>query len=175
MKMLKLAFTPDELSAASEEWGCNCGPAALAAALGASLRRVRQAVESAGFDAKGYMNPTMMCQAANDLDCVLVRDSTRRGNDRCVLRYRKAIVRVQWTGPWTQPGASAKWAYSKSHWIATFDVNSCDFAVYDINSGVVTLEDWKDDVAPKIAAEIPRADGGWFFTHVYSIMERGEA
>lgn len=51
-------FTEEELEAAADEWGCNCGPSALAFALQKPLEEVRYAIPD--FEQKGYTSPTMI-------------------------------------------------------------------------------------------------------------------
>lgn len=42
MPVMTYPFTEDEMYAAAREWGCNCGPSALAFALQVPLDRVRR-------------------------------------------------------------------------------------------------------------------------------------
>jgi len=54
-------FTEADANRAWEEWGANCGPAALAVVAGLSLDEVRPYLVD--FEQKGYTNPTLMFQS----------------------------------------------------------------------------------------------------------------
>lgn len=158
------SFTEEEAQAAHDEWGCNCGPAALAFALQADLSAVRHAIP--GFDDKRYTSPTMMKAALAYLGRAYeVRPVSRAGMfdiDRVTL------VRVQWTGPWTAPGANPRWAYGATHWIAAY-LHFGHRLVFDINGGISFFEDWDSKIAPVLAALHKRADGRWLPTHCWAL------
>lgn len=156
--MISLAFTEADMHRAAEEWGCNCGPSALAAALGVALDEVRPLIP--GFEKRGYTSPTMMKQgvAAADRCFVAVDEWPQRG-----------VVRIQFTGPWTQPGANPRWAYWYTHWVASFRDNG-RLIVFDCNCGLQTYEAWQQNVVPEIARSIKRADGGWHATHRWQLQ-----
>ena len=147
-------ITEREALAASESWGANCGPAALAAVIGESLEFVRP--HMGDFERKGYTNPTMMYRALQSLGV-----EWRRADGRGWLP--RGLVRIQWTGPWTRPGVPARVAYRHTHWVACarranrvgiFDVNCCNNG-----TGWVTLDDWEGIIAPYLIAQHPRAEG----------------
>jgi hypothetical protein len=154
-------FTGADVRRAAEEWGCNCGPAALAFALQVPLERVRGAIP--GFESKRYTSPTMMRAA---LDGLGVSFTPAPADRLSLLLVPMSLVRVQWTGPWAKPGAPPKWAYRQTHWIAAWGGN-----VFDVNGGIGSLDWWVKEIVPAITAATPRADGGWFPTHVWRITE----
>ena len=161
-------FTEAEFKAASDAWGCNCGPGALAFACQISLDRVRAAIPD--FDAKRYTSPTMMIAAIAALgrrhwpEVVSGREFPER-----LFPDDMSLVRIQWTGPWTAPGANPKWAYRQTHWIASWWEPEQHF-VFDINGGLMTVDRWKAEIVPLITAHVPRADGGWKPTHVWRLI-----
>lgn len=170
----QILFGQDEFEAAAREWNCNCGPSALAAALGWTLDEVREIVEQAGFGARGYTSPTMM------RDCIDMAGRTFRE----ITRRRRlppsilpeplpicGLVRVQWTGPWTAPGANPRWAYRHTHWIASFNLPEREGGcyVFDCNGGARTYRSWADEIVPILTSHTPRADGDWFATHLWEM------
>lgn len=163
-------FTQEEMELAVREWGCNCGPAALAFACQVPLRRVRHAIP--GFAEKGYTSPTMMKAGLMSLGRTFesVRTKGISIYDMCCSPV--ALVRVQWTGPWTSPGANPIWAYGHTHWIATWRDRNVNL-VFDINGGAMRLDEWERDIVPELTAMAPRRDGGWFPTHCWRLVERG--
>ena len=172
-------FTQEECQSAYDDWGCNCGPTSLAFALQLKLGAVRHAIPD--FDAKRYTSPSMMRQALLKLRaswsvCRTHLDGKRI--DSAMFGDKIALVRIQWTGPWTKPGASPKWAYRQTHWICAWQVmqeRGIDGAmqifnlVFDCNSGITTFDDWRQNTVPLLTAPNPRADGGWYPTDVWRI------
>src|SRR5438552_3121858 len=116
--LLELPFTESEFDAAHQEWGCNCGPAALAFALQIPLARVKDALPD--FPSRRYTNLTMMRAALARLgqsvdECALgIAVDT---NIRQMFAERPALVRLQWDGPWIMNGKPARWAATATHWI----------------------------------------------------------
>lgn len=179
--MITCKFSSDDLKQANEEWGCNCGPSALAFALQTDLNAVRQAVSSVGFDHKRYINPTMMSQAVQIL-------RGRKKNVQCPCRNAEggldvepmfpdaemasdlSLVRVQWTGQWTAPGANQRWAYGKTHWIVTWTERGVAL-VFDCNCGISGFESWENEIVYRITESIPRSDGGWYPTHIWRVLK----
>ncbi len=161
-------LTLDEALDAAQEWGCNCGPAALAASLGVSLRSVRRLFENW----PGFTNPGMMGRALLKWGGCFSRqpvDEQRWPEGRC-------LVRIQWHGPWMQPGVPVGARYRQTHWVATrwhrirgplavFDINGLHWG----NGGWWSLGFWEHTIVPAILANVPRADGGWSRTHVYRL------
>lgn len=164
-------FTAEEAQAAYDEWGCNCGPAALAFALQVPLDAVRTLIPD--FEQKRYTSPTMMRAALNAAGCSF--DDVKPATNDAMFHEREALVRIQWTGPWTQPGVNPKWAYRQTHWIATV-LESIEApgdldVVFDINGGMVSFAEWESRIVPHILGSYPRADGGWFPTHIWRMKK----
>ena len=151
-------FTADEAWAAHDEWGCNCGPGAAAAILGLTLDEMRPHLGD--FERKRYTNPTLMWAILNSVGAKFIQNKPAQWPDH-------GLARIQWTGPWTQPGVPARAAYRHTHWVAC----SCgDSAIFDINcmsvGGWVSRSEWTEQVAPWLIKEcVPRGDGMWFLTH----------
>ncbi len=182
--ILAYPFSEAEAKQAYDEWGANCGPNALAFALQVPLTTVRGKIP--GFDEKGYTSPTMMKagveamgKKVNPYPFPLVAAAW--------FAPRLALVRVQWTGPWTAPTANPKWAYWHTHWIvcwkgivlAAQDMSAAAMesgaseeevpTVFDCNGGIRSFQSWKDEIVPLLTGSIKRADGGWLPTHVWRI------
>lgn len=107
----QLAYTDLESTKANLEWKASCGPHSLAAALGLTLEDVKKSLKNY----RGWMNPTQMRRA---LDAWQVEYRVL-GN----LRTQKlctGINRIQWEGPWLNPGVPARVAYRYTHWVAHF-------------------------------------------------------
>lgn len=154
-------FTPDDAQRAFDDWGCNCGPTALAVMSGMTLDEVRPHL--IGFDAKRYTNPTMMFDALKSLGL---------SHDRIGARWpRYGLARIQWEGPWTAPGVPMRVRYRFTHWVASWITDARGHGVYDCNAmgngtGWCRREDWESDIVPWILREaVPRADGKWHVTH----------
>lgn len=171
--MTTLPFNQSHVAEANRLWGCNCGPAALAAVLGITLEQARVAVEKTGFADRGYMNPTMMADAIGHAGGKIVERMELPLDRRiaCDTDYFSdgGLARIQWTGPWTAKGANHKWAYRATHWIATCRLNNVQWMVYDVNGGSMLFDHWLEHVVPEITATIKRADGGWFITHSWKV------
>lgn len=161
---IRLLFSEADVASANKAWGCNCGPASLAACLGITLDAVRPFVERAGFSAaKSYMNPTMMGNAIKHAGAAMTKNWPGKAP-------RHGLARIQWHGPWTEPGASPKWAYRFTHWIAVWNGQS-DPIVFDINGGRMSLGAWEAEIVPAIVSQIPRADGDWSVTHSMEVSK----
>jgi len=178
-RFIRLPFTRDEADAAHAQWGCNCGPAALAAVLGVSLDTVRRATDAVGFGTRRYMSPTMMQQAIAKAGATYTANRIAGVLLQSMHFPRRGLARIQWEGPWTKPGANPKWAYHYTHWVASWvrdGVTKWDKAaaildpvVFDINGGLMLLSEWESEVVPAITASIPRADGEWNVTHSWEL------
>ena len=100
-------FTADDAERAHAVWGANCGPGSLAAIMGMTLDDVRPHL--LGFDAKRYTTPSMMNDA--------LRSIGRPWKKIGAAWPGYGLVRVQWEGPWTDPGVPMVARYRYTHWI----------------------------------------------------------
>lgn len=160
-------FTLEDCERASDAWNLSCGPAALAAALDLTLDEVRPHLGD--FEKRGYMNPSDMRAAFRSLGAEyrLIENEGDTGEANDFPSH--GIVRIQWEGPWTAPGANARWAYTRTHWVASRR-NEGSMWVYDINAGRWEWHGtWELEIVPAITREIPRATGGWFATHRWEL------
>ena len=167
--VIGLKFSSDDVRDANKVWGCNCGPTALAVVAGISLEDIRPHLGK--FDSMRYMSPTMMSDAINSIGLRWSESPLSRGTPSvfapgCFPPH--GLVRIQWTGPWTQPGANPKWAYRQTHWIATLTVDG-EPLVFDVNNGPSRYQQWASEVPPLITKDINRADGGWTFSHLWEV------
>lgn len=175
--MTPVRFTLSDLERASDAWGANCGPAALAAICGLTLDEVRPHLQ--GFDEKRYTNPTMMFAALNSIGRSWQRIRTSQLSGAAAHMPRWGLCRIQWEGPWTGPGVPMRARYRHTHWIgAAKRTSDASIGVFDVNSvahtpdntGWSSLEAWADIIVPWIVADIPRATGGWHVTHAIEVQ-----
>ncbi len=163
-------FSAADAERAHETWGANCGPGAIAAICGLTLAELRP--HMGDFESKRYTNPTLMYGILGRLG---VSWAHRRDKDWPDW----GLVRIQWTGPWTRPGVPAKAAYRHTHWVGACRHvpigGPAEIGVFDINmmnngSGWGSLGLWSERLVPWLLDECePRADGGWFKTHVLEV------
>jgi len=188
----KYSFSQEDAAAAWRTWGANCGPGALAALLQVSLDAVRPALAAAGFEdrpcLKRYTSPTIMRAALETLGCKIAKDvrgnpEFTRGGSRAPASTpwpNRGLVRVQWTGPWTAPGANPRWAYGATHWVCAWGVEAelvvgktrlpaSSHLIFDINTGWNLRADWERETVPLILKDYKRADGGWYPTHLWEV------
>ena len=160
-------FSRDDADRAHAEWGANCGPGALAAIMGMTLDEVR--AHLIGFDAKRYTNPSMMNAALRSIG----RPWRKIGADWPSY----GLVRVQWEGPWTNPGVPHRARYRFTHWIgAACGADPDNPGVFDINamangSGWVSRADWVAHIVPWVIEHCvdQRASGRWHLTHAIEV------
>lgn len=170
--MYSYPFSSDEARAAHDEWGFNCGPAALSFALQIPIGTVRGVLTL--FEDRGYVNPTMMKAALDALGRQYVAmprpacDRVRQQFEQLMWIGPMSLVRIQWTGPWTANGKIMKWAARQTHWICCWRDGGVD-KVFDINGGILPAWTWKQDVVPRIIAEVPRADGDWYPANIWRV------
>lgn len=179
-------FTLEEAQAASEEWGMNCGPAAVAAVCGFTLEGIRPLLGD--FERKRYTNPTLMWE--------ILRNTGRRWKNtiqQCSSEHQGSLnwpqhglARVQWEGPWTAPGVPMRVRYRHTHWVGVSS-DSRDWTtpgweeprIFDVNcmcvGGLVSLSEWSVSVVPWLLQQCePKANGRWHLTHVVEIENRRE-
>jgi len=175
-----ILFSEQDARQAADEWGANCGPAALAVALGLPLSAVKGLIPE--FDVKGYTTPRMM------------RTALRHARARAVAAYLPSqsqsasapqtvwdlacdpstisLVRIQWAGPWTAEGATWKGAQRHTHWIAAWGDDRAigAHAVFDVNGGAREAASWVRDVLPPLLASVePKSTGSWHPTHIWRV------
>lgn len=166
---MTLQFTLADAQRASDEWGCNCGPSALAAIAGLTLDEVRPLMGD--FEKKRYTNPTLM------FDC-LKRAAQKHWKIEGIPTF--GLLRIQWEGPWTEPGVPIRVRYRHTHWIGIQQHErmgvqypgkiSPGAGIFDINAmssgGWIAFRDWAATLVPWILEEcVPRANGRWHITH----------
>jgi len=162
-------FTIEDVSRASDEWGANCGPAAVAAIMNMTLDDVRPFFAAAGYEAKRYTNPTMMFD--------VLRAIARPWNKMEALWPSWGLVRIQWEGPWTEPGVPMRARYRHTHWIGATRRGAA-IGVFDINAigngtGWVSLKDWDSVLVPWLLGQVaPRNNGKWHITHAIEVERR---
>lgn len=106
-----LSYTADAVRLAAAEWNATCGPHSIAAACGVTLDEVRRVLPPY----KGWMSPVMV---GHTLRALGRKYSLRKGLKTDVLC--EGINRIQWEGPWLDPGVSVRAAYKHTHWVAHF-------------------------------------------------------
>jgi hypothetical protein len=156
---------------ASNEWGANCGPGAVAGVLGMTLDDLRPHLVD--FEQKGYTNPTLMWRILKGLG---VRFSYRGGDLGRSNWPEFGMARVQWEGPWTQPGVPPAARYRHTHWVGSHRHDGA-VSVFDVNcicvGGWVTVTEWSEKVVPWLLHECePRASGLWHITHAVEITRQ---
>jgi len=164
----KPRFDLDDASHASQEWGANCGPGAIAAIAGLTLDEVRP--HMGDFEAKGYTNPILMWEVLTRLGLVW----RLRGKPFTVPAW--GVVRIQWEGPWTEPGVPMRVRCRHTHWIGAGLQDGQPIA-FDINcmcvGGWVPWQEWKSQVAPWLIREaVPKGSGAWHITHLVDVERR---
>lgn len=170
-------FTLADARAATDAWGANCGPGALAAILGLSLDAVHPHLKK--FDQKHYTNPAMMRGALQSLK---VDHDWKVGRFGLFPRY--GLARVQWEGPWTVPGVPVAAAYRHTHWVGSARLDRSvsdphDVKIFDINAicvgGWIDLPQWSAQLVPWLLKQCePKASGGWWLTHAVEIRKRAK-
>lgn len=168
--MIPLRFTVADVDAAAQAWGCNCGPAALAAIAGLTLDQVRPLLPD--FARRGYVNPTMMFDALERAGLPF----EGRALGRRVFKVdfpRRGLARIQWGGPWCKPGVPPAAAYGHTHWIAAeLDLSAGGLVILDVNTvefGWISASRWSTYLVPELTRAIPRADGKWHITHAIEV------
>ncbi|WP_316184690.1 hypothetical protein [Bradyrhizobium sp. SZCCHNRI1003] len=168
--MKRPKFSQADGERASDEWGCNCGPGAIAAIMLLTLDEVRP--HMGDFERKRYTNPTLMFETLDRLRAAGVCRSWRVGPK---LWPAYGLVRIQWEGPWMEPGVPMRARYRHTHWVGAATVND-RIGVFDINalnngSGWSRVEDWSTILVPWLIKEcVPRGNGKWQITHAIDVV-----
>lgn len=166
-------FTLADFEKAQADWGCNCGPGALAAILGLSLETARTHLPE--FDARHYTTAGMMTQALNSLGANYSELVPSRVGRRKTTLPEYGLARIQWEGPWTEPRVHWAARQRRTHWIGSSFTEAHGVGVFDINmlnngSGWSSFENWQNILVPWLLKEAePEATGGWFITHGFEI------
>lgn len=163
-------FTAEDADRAHSEWHCNCGPGAIAGILHLTLDEVRPYMGD--FERKGYTNPKLMWECLRRLD---VHFSYRGGDLGRDNWPRYGLARIQWEGPWTEPGVPMRARYRHTHWVGVSARDPHNVGIFDINalangSGWCAISDWIGTVVPFILETcVPKADGHWHITHAVEV------
>lgn len=174
---LAVRFNGADIQEAWRTWRCTCGPVAIACILNLNLEDVRPFV---GADYRGWMNPTQMKAALaiagvsiNERDRNKLYRPTGPNHFGCPMAADYGITRIQFAGPWTEPGVPASAAYHHTHWVAS----ACDSRraayIHDNNWGWMNIGEFICNM-DELAGEIPKASGAWWPTHCYEIDFPGE-
>ncbi len=158
---MNLRFTEEDSNRANTIWGANCGPHALAAALGLTLDEARAFLPT--FEGKGYTNPTMMVAA---LVLAKARFTVKKNLHTPILCA--GLNRIQWEGRWTKPGVPPIVAYGYTHWVAW--ANGAVFCTCMPWRRWTPEADWR-----RMIADMCRTEGfsGWHVTHHYALAKEG--
>jgi len=171
----KVRFSEADVDKHAEEYRFNCGPSAICAALNLTPDELRPNL--CDFEKKGYTNPTMMNNILTGLKAKW--KLVYRGDGAKVMPFTDAmkLIRVQWAGPWTEPGAHHMARYRHTHWIAMqsneiFDVNAVGAGNYD---GWLPHHVWATKLVPWLIknCEPKTANGNWWPTHVIEVERAG--
>ncbi len=155
-----LRFTAADAYIAADAWKFSCGPGALCAIANLTPPEVRPHLP--GF--RGWMNPSQMYTALGSL-------GFRWKGVTTDWPERLGILRIQWGGPWLDPGVPVAAAYRQTHWIA-----SSGARVFDINAlevgGWLSRDEWIGRMVPFLTGHIKRATGKWSITHSLELTRR---
>lgn len=173
--MAALRFTADDAQRAHDEWGMNCGPAALCAALSLTPDELRPHLGD--FEQRGYTSPSMMAGILRRLKVNFRR--LYECQDKVAGRPLSGefptlgLVRIQFGGPWTMPGVPIPARYRKTHWVA-MRRDAAAWSVFDINAigygGWLPSREWAGQLVPWLIREaVPKGDGEWWPTHCWQV------
>jgi hypothetical protein len=134
------------------------------------------------FERKGYMNPTLMTDSLRSLG-VRYKQTFRSDNavkNGSVPWPQWGLVRIQWGGPWTEPGVPMRVRYRHTHWVAARRTRKIVGTtlyyqdVFDVNAmcagGWVSAIEWATQIVPWLLRECqPKASGDWWPTHCIEV------
>jgi hypothetical protein len=163
-------FTLADMEQAADVWGANCGPAALAVVAGKTLQELRPYLGD--FEQKKYTNPTLMFDSLRRLS--LRGREVKYFGDFGAPWPEFGLARVQWHGPWTNPGVPPRVAYRHTHWVASQALEGGERQIFDVNcmnvGGWIPESEWSGHLVPWLLKECePKADGKWSLTHVIEV------
>lgn len=168
-----IVFTHDDANDAYYEWGFNCGPASLCAVLGKNPNEIRPYLLD--FEKKGYTNPRLMASILKNMNIPFRRKYECLGTkfaDKPIYPDF-GLVRIQWAGPWTNPGVPVRARYRHTHWVA-MRKNEDHFEVFDINAMAwnwLSDDIWENELIPFILSNNEaKASGEWWPTHCWEIL-----
>ena len=133
-------FVPRDVDEALKS-GAMCGHGALAAALGIPVLEAMKLLPK-----PGWINVPMMKAAISNAGRTFFRIAKPDPGET-------AVIMVQFTGPWTEPGAHPMGACRHRHWVATRDNQ-----IWDINWPWWMKQDSWKALAPEL---LPKRSTGW--------------
>ena len=160
--------SPGDLAAAHKEWGCNCGPSALAAALNLRCADVRDAFGD--FDERRYVNPSHMKAAAGVLGYRALLTERLVVGSAPPARHPPlfGVAFIQFTGPQVPQTWHAQ--YLHTHWIACA-FNGTRTIIYDCNHAVpIPLSEWAIEVFPRFESD-GRPYTGFYIRTAYQLVK----
>jgi hypothetical protein len=164
-----VAFTADEAERFYDEWRFNCGPSALCAVMNVRPEEALRVIPK--FKERGYTNPKMMRAGLMALGATIIE---LRSEDGPVTLTQDApypafgVVRIQWSGRWTNPGVPVRARYRHSHWIARAGEHAFDINCMGVG-GWLPWTEWRDQVAPWLIRELEAKATGWWPTHCWEV------
>jgi len=168
-------FNGADADRAYDTWRCSCGPAAFAAILGLTLDEARPHF---GATFPGYTSPPLMLAAlVSALGPAGPRWRVLPGSHAVapsVSWPRYGLARIQFGGPWMEPGVPIAARYKHTHWVGAMTTERGS-GVWDVNalgngSGWCSLDDWSRTVVPWIVEGVKRSDGTWSITHAIEVQ-----
>jgi hypothetical protein len=173
IKMPRLEFDVVDLVEAGKSWGCNSGPAALAACWCLSLNAVRRVL--VGFEGGTNMTATQMHGALMALRLYVETEHSDGGYEQDIWP-KFGICLVQFSGPWLtddRPNLAA--AAKHTHWIATkLDPDSGDRWVFDATAAAwLHVNNWFSEIVPQMVAAEKSRDGTYWLEHSWEIRKDG--
>jgi len=171
LAMQRIRFSVDEANHAGKEWRFNCGPGAICAVLNMTPAELRPRMLT--FEAKGYTNPKLMKDVLRNLDVSWAEVFRSEERSKRVIWPAVGLVRVQWAGPWTNPGVPLTVRQRHTHWIGVRP-GALPREVFDINAtcvgGWVFWEEWTGQLVPWLLKQVePKATGEWWPTHCIEV------
>jgi hypothetical protein len=180
-RLIAPLFSLEEAQSAADEWGLNCGPAAVAAVCRLALYDLRPHLGD--FEQKGYTNPTLMWRILNSIGATWKRPSLNQmsSENQGMLAWPSyGLARVQWEGPWTAPGVPMRVRYRHTHWVGVDStIEGEEINIFDVNcmcvGGWVPFSEWLGSVVPWLLRQCePKANGRWHLTHVEHLAKLAE-